>query len=80
MVPAFEQVAFSLPAGKVSDVFESQYGYHILKVSEKIPAGKVPFETVSAQIKDHIAQTKRQNGVNDFINGLKAKAKIETYL
>jgi parvulin-like peptidyl-prolyl isomerase len=35
MVPAFERIAFTLPVGKVSDIIESPYGYHILKMMER---------------------------------------------
>lgn len=34
-VPEFEVLAFSLPAGEVSEVFESKYGYHILQVVDR---------------------------------------------
>lgn len=47
MVPEFEQVAFALPVGQVSEVFQSPFGFHIVKVEErKTEAGK---ETVQAR-------------------------------
>jgi peptidyl-prolyl cis-trans isomerase C len=80
MVPAFDQAAFAVPAGQVSDLVESPFGFHIIKVQERLPAGKVPFDSVKGQIKDHLAQTRREKAVDDLVRGLKAKAKIETYL
>jgi len=44
MVTAFEKIAFTIPVGKVSDIIESPYGYHILKVMER----KRPDETLEA--------------------------------
>jgi peptidyl-prolyl cis-trans isomerase C len=80
MVPPFEQAAFALTAGQVSGLVETQFGLHVIKVQERLPAGKVPFDPVKAQIKDHLAQTRREKAVDDLVRGLKAKAKIETYL
>jgi len=59
---------------------ETQFGLHIIKVQERLPSGKVPFDAVKGQIKDHLAQTRRERAVDDLVRGLKAKAKIETYL
>jgi len=36
MVPEFEEVAFNIKEGEVSEIFESSYGYHILQVSKKV--------------------------------------------
>ena len=51
MVPEFDQVAFSLPVGQVSGIVTTQFGYHILKVTDKKPARTVPFEEAAPQIK-----------------------------
>ncbi len=47
MVPAFDEVAFALKPGEISDVVTTQFGYHIIKVTDRKPAGTVPFEEVS---------------------------------
>lgn len=50
MVKEFDEAAFSLPVGKVSGLVKSNFGYHIIKVSEKRAAHKANFETVKNEI------------------------------
>ncbi len=54
MVPAFENAVFSQARGDVSDLVETQFGYHIIQVTD-IRGGEVqPFEEVKALILDEI--------------------------
>ncbi len=46
MVPAFSDVAFALKPGEVSDVVTTQFGLHLIKVTDRKPAGTVPLEEV----------------------------------
>jgi len=49
-VPAFEKVAFSLPKGSISDLVQTQYGFHIIKVIDKETAHTKPFDEVKDSI------------------------------
>jgi peptidyl-prolyl cis-trans isomerase C len=77
MVPAFDQVAFTLKPGQISDIVTTQFGYHIIKVTDRKPASTVPFDQVSPRIKEYLTEQQKQKKANTFIESLKQKAKIE---
>ncbi len=60
MVKEFEDVAFSLPPGSISDLVKTQFGYHIIKVVDKREATTKPLEEVRAQIADQLAYERAQ--------------------
>ena len=76
MVPAFEKAALALKEGQVSDVVKSDFGYHIIKLTGKRPAGTSPFEEVKEQIKAAIMPTKQQEVFQKIKEDLKKDAKI----
>ena len=80
MVPAFSSVAFSLKPGQISDVVTTQFGYHIIKVTDHKPARVVPYEEASAKIKEYLTEQKKQQHADAFIEGLKKKSKIEVLI
>jgi peptidyl-prolyl cis-trans isomerase C len=77
MVPEFDKMAFSLKPGEVSDVVTTQFGYHIIKVSERKEASTVPFDTVKGKIVEYLSNQKKQERANAVIEDAKKKAKIE---
>ena len=76
MVPVFEKAALSLKEGQISDVVKSDFGYHIIKLTGKRPAGTRPFEEVKEQIKGAIMPTKQQEVFQKIKDELKKNAKI----
>jgi peptidyl-prolyl cis-trans isomerase C len=80
MVPAFEAAAFALAVGQVSDLVETQYGYHIIKATEKRPARVVPFAEVAGQIEQFLEQEQRQQKGKALVDAIKAKGKVEIFI
>ncbi len=72
MVKPFEDAAFNLPVGSISDIVETRYGYHIIKILER-SSEKRPYNEVREEIKNSIIGTKKQNAYIDHINYLKEK-------
>ena len=64
----------------MSGVVETQFGYHIIKLTEKKPSSKIPFDDVKAKIADSLKRKKVSEAINTTLEDAKKKAKIEVYL
>ena len=82
MVPEFDKAAFSMQVGDISPLVKSQYGYHIIKLTDKKAATTKSIEEVRAQIEDQIkwdrAQTEAQRIADDVGKSLKKPADLDT--
>jgi parvulin-like peptidyl-prolyl isomerase len=77
MVPEFESAAFSLNTNQVSDIVTTQFGYHIIKLSEKIPAHKVELAKVADDLKEALKRQKLEKLLPDYIEKLKQSNHVE---
>ncbi|MEJ2744645.1 MAG: peptidyl-prolyl cis-trans isomerase [bacterium] len=77
MVKPFEETAFGMKVGRISDVVETQFGYHLIKVTEHEKAGVTPFEKARDQLEEFLNNQKRQGDINEYLQRLRAAAKIE---
>jgi foldase protein PrsA len=77
MMKEFEDTAFSLKTNEISDIIETSYGYHIIKLSEKIPAKKVEFDKVKDGVKNHLTRLAFQKSLPDYTNKLVKDADIQ---
>lgn len=74
--PPFEKVAFELKIGQTSDIVETQFGYHIIRVTDRKEAGVKPFKQVKGDIIKMLKQQKQGPFITKYIESLKAGAKI----
>ncbi len=77
MVKPFADAAFDMNVGDVSDIVETQFGYHIIKVTDKKPASKKSFDEVKGDIRMQLEGKQRSEATRKYIDALKAKANIK---
>lgn len=77
LVEEFEDVVFNLGIGEVSDIFRTRFGFHIAKVYDRKPAVVPSFEQVKPQIVSELKDQMQEKAIDDFIDRLRGKAKIE---
>lgn len=77
MVQAFEDVVFALDCGQVSDVFATEFGWHIAKVLDKKPAAPCPLEQVRQVIVKELTAQARDKALEQFLDAQRQAAVIE---
>ncbi|MCK4752125.1 MAG: peptidylprolyl isomerase [Planctomycetes bacterium] len=76
MVPAFDEVAFGLKVGEISGVVETKFGYHIIMVTDHNDASTTSYAQAKDGIMEQLKQQQQQQLLIEYIDLLKAKAKI----
>ncbi len=74
MVKPFEDAAFGVPVGEISDIVETSYGYHILRVEERKKESE-PLEQAKAELESQIKERKLPAAFESHLAELKTKAK-----
>jgi len=77
MVPEFEKAAFSLKVGEVSAPVKTQFGWHVIKVTERKEASVKTFDEVKDEIGQRLMQEKQKAAYDDLLAKLRAQSKVE---
>ena len=78
MVPEFSKAAFAMKPNTISDKpVKTQFGYHIIMVTDRSAAGQEPFEKVKSSIKAYLENQKQIELIDKLTESLKKSAKIE---
>ena len=80
MVKEFDEKAFSMKVGEVSDPVKTRFGWHIIRVVERKEARVRPFNEVKDSIQRTLENRANRTARQDLITKLRAKAKVEIYL
>lgn len=77
MVEEFEDVVFNLAVNQVSGIFQTRFGFHIAKLYDRKPQAVRPLEQAKDSIAAELKKQMQEKAIDDFVDGLKADAKIE---
>lgn len=81
MVPEFANAAFAMKSGEISkEPVKTQFGWHVIKVTDRKPAGTMDFDEVKEQVGFYLQGSKRREAVRGVIDGIRGDAKVENKL
>jgi len=76
---SLKDAAFKLKKGEISSIVQSQFGYHIMKVTDKKPASDADFASMKDELTKQVTDQTKKDTFEAAVKGLKDKAKVVTY-
>ena len=77
MVPEFEQAAYALKPGELSEPVKTQFGWHLIQLHERVPEKITPFDEIKQKVVQYLTERKKDKVFEQFLDRLKAEATIE---
>ena len=80
MVKPFEDAAFAMQVGDVSDTVKTRFGFHLIKLTDRKKAETISFEDSKAKIDDYLKKQKANAEIDQYIIKLRENAKVQRYM
>lgn len=77
MPPEFDAIVFTLPVGRLSELVQSEYGFHIFQVEERREALRLPLSAVRDEVRDRLLAEKEERAYQQWLQDLRGRATIE---
>jgi parvulin-like peptidyl-prolyl isomerase len=77
MVKEFDEAAFALPVGGLSDIIETQFGFHVILKNDEQKESVPDFLEVRDRVKDILRHQRRGEALAAHVADLREKARIE---
>jgi peptidyl-prolyl cis-trans isomerase C len=80
MIATFEKAAFALQPGEVSNVVQTQFGYHVIRLEDRRGGDTAPLEQAADSIRAYLTQQRLQSEVETLVTTLRDEGDVEIFL
>jgi peptidyl-prolyl cis-trans isomerase C len=77
LAPEYEAAAAKLKVGEISGVVKTRFGYHVIKLTDRKPAGTATLDEVRADLTEYLKNQKEEAEVDKLVKTLHGQAKVE---